>query len=51
MNKESFAVIVRRNRWREMRNTIDLYVTEGWSMISVTRSRGDALILFERDAF
>jgi hypothetical protein len=49
MNKESFAVIIRRNRWREMRATINLYTTEGWSLISLTRSDGDALILFERD--
>jgi len=50
MNTESFAVIIRRNRWREMRATINAYITEGWSMVSLTRTDGDALILFERSS-
>ena len=49
MDKETFAIIIRRNRWRELRDKINLYTVQGWSMVSISRASGDALILFERD--
>ena len=50
MTTESFAIIVRRSRWREMRNHIDNYTTLGWALLSITRAHGDAVIIFERKA-